>query len=67
MNAPTIEIKHRVTGAVLRTVEAANLYGANLYGANLESANLYGAKIGRNQTDAVLTALGVAVCNQQEG
>ena len=40
-----IEIKHRYTGAVLRTVDAPNLSGANLYGANLYGADLYGADL----------------------
>lgn len=34
-----IEIKHRISGAVLFTHEGANLRGANLEGANLEGAH----------------------------
>ncbi len=50
-----IEIKHRCTGAVLHTVDAANLSGANLSGANLSGANLSGANLsGANLRDADL-------------
>ena len=38
-----IEIKHRYTDAVLRTVHAVSLRGANLNWANLCEANLNGA------------------------
>ena len=40
-----IEIKHRYSGAVLRTVDAPNLRSADLYGANLRGANLYYADL----------------------
>jgi uncharacterized protein YjbI with pentapeptide repeats len=41
-----IEIKHKLTGAVLRTVDADSLVGANLYGANLDGADLRRANLG---------------------
>jgi Family of unknown function (DUF5758)/Pentapeptide repeats (8 copies) len=41
----TIEIKNRWTGAIITTINAANLRSANLYGADLRSANLYGADL----------------------
>ena len=41
----TIEIKHRLTGAVLFTHEGANLRGANLRGADLEGADLESADL----------------------
>jgi len=40
-----IEIRHRNTGAVLKSVEAATLRGANLCGADLRGANLCGADL----------------------
>jgi uncharacterized protein YjbI with pentapeptide repeats len=40
-----IEIKHKITGEVLHTVDADDLVGANLKGANLEGANLEGANL----------------------
>ena len=40
-----IEIKHRDTGDVLRTVNAETLRGADLYWANLRGANLYNADL----------------------
>jgi len=45
-----IEILHRYTKAVLKTVDSdslisADLYGAYLYGADLRSASLYGADL----------------------
>src|SRR6185436_9082159 len=40
-----IDIKHRVTSAVLLTVNEPNLRGANLYGANLYGANLSDADL----------------------
>jgi hypothetical protein len=40
-----IDIKHRYTGAVLTTVDAANLRGADLSRANLRDANLRGADL----------------------
>jgi hypothetical protein len=40
-----IEIKHKVSGKVLLTVECGTLSGANLSGANLSGANLYGANL----------------------
>ena len=55
-----IEIKHRDTGTVVRTVNAetlrgANLSKANLRGANLRGANLYGADLrGASLTGAYL-------------
>ena len=59
-----IEIKHRYSGAVLRTVDAPNLrsadlYGANLRGANLSDANLLGANLrgARHLDDATRDAL----------
>ena len=56
-----VEIKHRLSGSVLFSVEAgalrlaveiavkqrANLYGADLYGANLSGADLSGANLSR--------------------
>ena len=39
-----VEIKSRWTGAVLKTVDRADLYEADLRGANLCGANLRGAK-----------------------
>ena len=56
-----IEIRHRLTGAILFSLETeslklcveaavksrANLYGANLSGADLSGANLYGAYLSR--------------------
>ena len=42
-----MDIKHRITGAVLKTVEAAYLRGADLYGADLGGANLSGANLSR--------------------
>jgi hypothetical protein len=41
----SIEIKHRISGATIKVVEAANLYGADLYGADLYGADLYGANL----------------------
>ncbi len=38
-----IEIKHKATGAVLKTVDAASLEGADLHGADLQGAYLCGA------------------------
>src|SRR6185436_19241526 len=55
-----IDIKHRVTSAVLLTVNEPNLRGANLYGANLYGANLSDADLrcadlyGANLSDADL-------------
>ena len=40
-----IEIKNRFTGAVIRTVDAADLRDANLRGADLRDANLRGADL----------------------
>ena len=41
----TIEIRHRDTGAVLRTVNAETLRGIDLAGADLSGANLRGANL----------------------
>jgi uncharacterized protein YjbI with pentapeptide repeats len=41
-----IEIKHRLTGAVLHTVEAKSLIGADLSNATLSYADLSGANLG---------------------
>jgi hypothetical protein len=41
-----IEITHRFTGVVIKTVDAGNLSDANLSGADLSGANLSGAKYG---------------------
>jgi uncharacterized protein YjbI with pentapeptide repeats len=52
----SIEILHRYTRAVLRTVEADTLRGANLRGADLTGANLTGAHLtGADLTWAHLT------------
>jgi hypothetical protein len=40
-----IEIKHRLTGAVLRSVDADTLRGANLRWANLSGVDLSGANL----------------------
>ena len=40
-----MEIKHKITGEVLLTIEGANLQGADLQGANLRWANLQGADL----------------------
>ena len=40
-----IEIKNRFTGAVLRTIDAANLRDANLCAANLRGADLCAANL----------------------
>jgi uncharacterized protein YjbI with pentapeptide repeats len=40
-----IEIKHKTTGKVLKTIDAENLQGANLQGADLRWANLQGANL----------------------
>ena len=40
-----IEIKHKLTGDVLKAFAADSLRGANLYGAYLYGANLYGADL----------------------
>ena len=51
-----IEIKHRWTGATLRTVDAENLSGANLSGADLRSAYLRNADLsGANLSGANLS------------
>ena len=40
-----IEIKHKLTGEVLKTVAAETLSGADLRGANLRGADLSGANL----------------------
>ena len=45
IDRPRIEIKHRVTGAILHTVNAPNLRGADLTGADLTEAYLQGADL----------------------
>ena len=40
-----VDILHNETGAVLLSIEGANLIGANLIGANLIGANLIGADL----------------------
>ena len=40
-----MEIKHKITGEVLLTIEDDTLRGANLRGANLRGANLRGANL----------------------
>lgn len=40
-----VEIRHRATGEVIRTVDAANLSGADLSGADLRGANLRNADL----------------------
>ena len=49
-----IEIKHKVSGAVLHRHDGADLRGADLRGANLYGANLYGADLrgAKNLLDA---------------
>ena len=42
-----IEIKHKITGEVLKTIEAENLIKADLSRANLTGANLTGANLSR--------------------
>ena len=76
-----IEIKHRVSGAILYTgdhdsmrdaVEAAvkaeaNLFGANLFGANLSEANLFGANLfGAYLSDAYLSDANLSRANLSE-
>lgn len=69
-----IEIKHRDTGAILRTVDADTLYGADLSWANLGGADLSGADlrgaylrgvylIGANLTRANLTGANLTRAN----
>jgi len=41
----TVEIKSLFTGAVLKTVDGANLRGADLHGADLHGADLHGADL----------------------
>jgi hypothetical protein len=45
MGEDMIEILHKKTGAILKTVDAANLMGADLGGADLGGANLMGADL----------------------
>ncbi len=40
-----IDIKHKTTGRVLKSIEAASLRGADLRGADLSSAKLRGAEL----------------------
>ena len=60
----TVEIKHRFTGKVIKTVDAdnlsySNLYNADLSGANLSGANLSGADLsGANLRETCVLNLG---------
>ena len=59
-----IEIKHRWTGATLRTVDAENLSGANLSGADLRSAYLRNADLsGANLSGANLSGANLRNAN----
>ena len=49
-----VEIKHKITKTVIKTVEAETLTGANLYGADLTGADLTGATM---RTRALLASL----------
>jgi len=40
-----MDIRHRITGETIHTVEGDTLRGADLRGANLRGANLYGADL----------------------
>ena len=59
-----IEIKHRLTGAVLRTVDAENLRSADLRSADLRSADLSGADLsGANLSGANLSGANLRSAN----
>jgi len=63
-----IRIKHRVTNAVLHTVDTlsgANLRGTDLRGADLRGTNLRGAVINADKLDRLL-ACAMRVCDNHE-
>ena len=61
-----IEIRHRITQEVIKTIEAKNLRSADLCGADLRSANLreadlWGAKIKVTQKEELLKSLSIEI------